>query len=99
MLAGKCAWHEQAAQAVLRKDLALAARLAEALPGTIAATEALMGEARVIYEYRLDGRTLTVMRTSGMRSRQKEIEFFTLRLTTSSRSPPRARSPCGTRRR
>ena len=53
----------------------------------------LMGEARVIYEYRLDGRTLTVMRTSGMRSRQKEIEFFTLRLTTSSRSPPRARSP------
>ena len=38
----------------------------------------LMGEARVIYEYRLDGRTLTVMRTSGMRSRQKEIEFFTL---------------------
>ena len=26
----------------------------------------LMGEARVIYEYRLDGRTLTVMRTSGM---------------------------------
>ena len=33
----------------------------------------LMGEARVIYEYRLDGRTLTVMRTSGMRSRQKEI--------------------------
>ena len=40
----------------------------------------LMGEARVIYEYRLDGRTLTVMRTSGMRSRQKEIEFFTLRL-------------------
>ena len=35
----------------------------------------LMGEARVIYEYRLDGRTLTVMRTSGMRSRQKEIEF------------------------
>ena len=40
----------------------------------------LMGEARVIYEYRLDGRTLTVMRTSGMRSRQKEIEFFTLDL-------------------
>ena len=40
----------------------------------------LMGEARVIYEYRLDGRTLTVMRTSGMRSRQKEIEFFTLQL-------------------
>lgn len=40
----------------------------------------LMGEARVIYEYRLDGRTLTVMRTSGMRSRQKEIEFFALRL-------------------
>ncbi|MEI3406627.1 MAG: hypothetical protein V8Q79_08635 [Christensenellales bacterium] len=36
----------------------------------------LMGEARVIYEYRLDGKTLTVMRTSGMRSRQKEIEFF-----------------------
>ena len=40
----------------------------------------LMGEARVIYEYRLDGKTLTVMRTSGMRSRQKEIEFFTLDL-------------------
>ena len=40
----------------------------------------LMGEARVIYEYRLDGRMLTVMRTSGMRSRQKEIEFFTLQL-------------------
>lgn len=31
-------------------------------------------------EYRLDGRMLTVMRTSGMRSRQKEIEFFTLQL-------------------
>ena len=40
----------------------------------------LMGEARVIYEYRLDGKMLTVMRTSGMRSRQKEIEFFTLDL-------------------
>ena len=40
----------------------------------------LMGEARVIYEYRLDGKTLTVMRTSGMRSRQKEVEFFTLDL-------------------
>lgn len=40
----------------------------------------LMGEARVVYEYRLDGKTLTVMRTSGMRSRQKEVEFFTLDL-------------------
>ena len=40
----------------------------------------LMGEARVVYEDRLDGRTLTVMRTSGMRSRQKEVEFFTLDL-------------------
>lgn len=59
----------------------------------------LMGEARVIYEYRLDGRTLTVMRTSGMRSRQKEIEFSPSSWTTSSRSPPRAHSPCGTRRR
>lgn len=40
----------------------------------------LMGEARVVYEYRLDGRTLTVMRISGMRSRQKEVEFLTLDL-------------------
>ena len=36
----------------------------------------LVGEARVSYEYRLDGSMLTVMRTSGMRSRQKEVEFL-----------------------
>ena len=54
----------------------------------------LMGEARVIYEYRLDGRTLTVMRTSGRKS-----SFSPSVWTTSSRSPPRAHSPCGTRRR
>ena len=50
VLAGKCAWHEQAAQAVRRKDLALAARLAEALPGTIAATEALRTAWRALWE-------------------------------------------------
>ena len=36
----------------------------------------MMGEARVSYEYRLDDTILTVMRTSGMRSRQKEVEFL-----------------------
>ena len=36
----------------------------------------LMGEARVSYEYRLDDSVLTIMRTSGMRSRQKEVEFL-----------------------
>ena len=36
----------------------------------------MVGEARVSYEYRLDGTMLTVMRTSGMRSRQKEVEFL-----------------------
>lgn len=35
----------------------------------------MMGEARVSYEYRLDDTIFTVMRTSGMRSRQKEVEF------------------------
>lgn len=40
----------------------------------------MMGEARVNYEYRLDGYILTVMRTSGMRSIQKTVEFLKLDL-------------------
>ena len=41
----------------------------------------MMGEARVAYEYQLEGRTITVMRTSGMRSKQKTVQFLTLDLT------------------
>jgi len=46
--------------------------------GTLFLCWYMMGEARVNYEYRLDGHMLTVMRTSGMRSKQKTVEFLNL---------------------
>ena len=36
----------------------------------------MMGEARVSYEYTLDGHDLRVTRTSGMRSRMKTVQFL-----------------------
>lgn len=48
--------------------------------GTLFLSWYFMGEARVHYEYRLDGYQFIVMRTSGMRSRQKEVEFLKLDL-------------------
>lgn len=50
VLAGKCAWHEQAAQAVREKDLPLAARLAGELPATIEAVEELRCAWRALWE-------------------------------------------------
>ena len=58
----------------------------------------LMGEARVIYEYRLDGRTPD--RHAHQRhalAAEKEIEFFTLQLDDLIAVAAGARSPCGTR--
>lgn len=49
-LSRKCAWHEQAAQAVRGQDRALAARLAEALPEAIQAMEELRGAWRALWE-------------------------------------------------
>jgi len=40
----------------------------------------MMGEARVSYEYQLEGRELKVLRTSGMRSKQKTVDFVTIDL-------------------
>ena len=48
--------------------------------GTLFFSWYFMGEARVHYEYRLNGYQFTVMRISGMRSRQKEVEFLKLDL-------------------
>lgn len=41
----------------------------------------LMGEARVSYEYQLEDGTFRVLRTSGMRSRQKTVDFLTVDLS------------------
>ena len=48
--------------------------------GTLFGSWYFMGEARVVYEYRLDGHELTVMRISGMRSRRREVAFVNLDL-------------------
>lgn len=46
--------------------------------GTLFLCWYMVGEARVHYEYQLDGYMLRAMRTSGMRSKQKTVEFLTL---------------------
>ena len=46
--------------------------------GTLFGSWYFMGEARVLYEYRLEGYDLTVMRISGMRSRRREVAFVNL---------------------
>lgn len=48
--------------------------------GTLFGSWYFMGEARVLYEYRLEGYYLTVMRISGMRSRRREVAFVNLDL-------------------
>ena len=48
--------------------------------GTLFGSWDFMGEARVLYEYRLEGYDLTVMRISGMRSRRREVAFVNLDL-------------------
>lgn len=48
--------------------------------GTLFGSWYFMGEARVLYEYRLEGYDLTVMRISGMRSRRREVAFVNLDL-------------------
>lgn len=48
--------------------------------GTLFLCWYMVGEARVIYEYQLDGYMLKAMRTSGMRSKQKTVEFLNLDL-------------------
>ena len=52
--------------------------------GTLFGSWYFMGEARVLYEYRLEGYDLTVMRISGMRSRRREVAFVHLDLHTLS---------------
>lgn len=44
--------------------------------GTLFLCWYMMGEARVSYEYTLDGHNLRVTRTSGMRSKMKTVEFL-----------------------
>ena len=44
--------------------------------GTLFLCWYMMGEARVHYEYTLDGRDLRVLRISGMRSKTKTVEFL-----------------------
>ena len=46
--------------------------------GTLFLAWYMMGEARVIYEYQLDGYMLKALRTSGMRSKQKTVDFLNL---------------------
>lgn len=48
--------------------------------GTLFLCWYMVGEARVIYEYQLDGHMFRAMRTSGMRSKQKTVEFLNLDL-------------------
>ena len=48
--------------------------------GTLFLCWYMMGEARVYYEYQLDGYILKALRTSGMRSRQKTVEFLNMDL-------------------
>ena len=44
--------------------------------GTLFLCWYMMGEARIVYEYTLDGYDLRVTRTSGMRSRSKTVQFL-----------------------
>ena len=44
--------------------------------GTLFLCWYMVGEASIVYEYQLDGYMLTVMRTSGMRSKQKTVQFL-----------------------
>ena len=48
--------------------------------GTLFLCWYMMGEARVSYEYRLDGHMFKVLRCSGMRSRTKVVDFLNLDL-------------------
>lgn len=48
--------------------------------GTLFLSWYMVGEASVNYEYRLDGYMFSVMRTSGMRSKQKTVEFLNMDL-------------------
>ena len=48
--------------------------------GTLFVCWYMLGEARVVYEYQLDGFMFKAMRTSGMRSRQKTVEFLNMDL-------------------
>lgn len=48
--------------------------------GTLFLCWYMVGEASVVYEYQLDGCMLRVMRTSGMRSKQRTVEFLNLDL-------------------
>lgn len=48
--------------------------------GTLFLCWYMVGEARITYEYQLDDHMLHVVRTSGMRSRQKSVSFLTLDL-------------------
>lgn len=48
--------------------------------GTLFLCWYMMGEARVSYEYRLDGYTFKVLRISGMRSKSKVVDFLNLDL-------------------
>lgn len=48
--------------------------------GTLFLCWYMVGEARVNYEYRLDGYMFTAMRTSGMRSKQRTVEFLNMDL-------------------
>ena len=48
--------------------------------GTLFLCWYMVGEATVIYEYQLDGYILKAMRTSGMRSKQKTVEFLNMDL-------------------
>ena len=48
--------------------------------GTLFLAWYMIGEASVVYDYHLDGYMFKVMRTSGMRSRQKTVEFLNMDL-------------------
>ena len=50
--------------------------------GTLFVCWYMMGEARVYYDYQLDGYILKALRTSGMRSKQKTVEFLCMDLRT-----------------
>ena len=50
--------------------------------GTLFVCWYMMGEARVYYEYQLDRYILKALRTSGMRSKQKTVEFLCMDLRT-----------------
>ena len=48
--------------------------------GTLFVCWYMVGEARVIYDYELDGYMFKAMRTSGMQSRRKMVEFLNMDL-------------------